>query len=94
MDMARERISLTWELIIMFWSLQVTFSLAIAAVVWAILDSTSGLHPSSNTIAPRYLKVRTVSSFLLSMVMLVLMPLVLIDNFVRYLVLLSVLACR
>ena len=54
-----------------------TFSLVTAAVVWAILDSTSGLYPLSDTIAPRYLKLRTVSSFLLSMVMSVLMPLVL-----------------
>ena len=42
-----------------------------------ILDSTSGLDPSSDTIAPRYLKLRTVSSFLLSTVMSVLMSLVL-----------------
>ena len=54
-----------------------TFSLVTAAVVWAILDSTSGLDPSSDTRAPRYLKLQTVSSFLLSMVMSVLMPLVL-----------------
>ena len=77
MDMARERISLTLELMAMFLSFQMTFSLVTAAVVWAILDSTSGLDPSSDTIAPRYLKLWTVSSFLLSMVMSVLMPLVL-----------------
>ena len=77
MDMARERISLIFELMAMFLSFQMTFSLVTAAVVWAILDSTSGLDPSSDTIAHRYLKLRTVSSFLLSMVMSVLMPLVL-----------------
>ena len=77
MDMARERISLILEVMAMFLSFQMTFSLVIAAVVWAILDSTSGLNPSSDTIAPRYLKLRTVSSFLLPMVMSVLMPLVL-----------------
>ena len=49
-----------------------------AAVVWAILESTSGLDLSSDTIAPSYLKLRTVSSFLLSMVMSVLIPLVLL----------------
>ena len=63
MDMARERISLILELMAMFLSFQMTFSLVTAAVVWAILDSTSGLDPSSDTIAPRYLKLRTVSSF-------------------------------
>ena len=77
MDMARERISLILELMAIFLSFQMTFSLVTAAVVWAILDSTSGLDPSSDTIAPRYLKLWTVSSFLLPMVMSVLMPLVL-----------------
>ena len=57
--------------------LQMTFSLVTAAMVWAILESTSGLNPSSDTIAPRYFKLRTVSRFLLSMLMSVLMPLVL-----------------
>ena len=60
----------------MFLSFQMTFSLVTAAVVWAILDSTSGLDPSSDTITPNCMKLRTVSSFL-SMVMSVLMPLVL-----------------
>ena len=80
MGMARERISLILELMAMFLSFQMTFNLVIAAVVWAILDSTSGLDPSSDTIAPSYLKLRTlqtVSGFLLFMVMSVLMPLVL-----------------
>ena len=31
----------------MFLSFQMTFSLVTAAVVWAVLDSTSGLDPSS-----------------------------------------------
>ena len=56
MDMARERISLIMELMAMLLWLQMTFSLATADVVWAILESTSGLDPSSNTIVPRYLK--------------------------------------
>ena len=59
MDMARERISLILELMAMFLSFQMTFSLVTAAVVWAILDGTSGLDPSSDTIAPRYLRRRT-----------------------------------
>ena len=77
MDMARERISLILEMMAMFLSFQMNFSLVTAAVVWAIMDSTSGLDPSSDTIAPRHLKLRAVSGFLLSMVISVLMPLVL-----------------
>ena len=77
MDMARERIRLILELMAMFLSFQMTFSLVTAAVVWATLHGTLGLDPSSDTLAPRYLKLRTVSSFLLFMVMSVLMPLVL-----------------
>ena len=77
MDMAWERISLILELMVMFFSFQMAFSLVTAAVVWAILDSTSGLDSSSDILAPRYLKLRTVFSVLLSMVMSVLMPLVL-----------------
>ena len=74
MDMARERISLI--VMVMLLSFQMTSSLVTAAVVWTILDSTSGLDPSSDTtIAPRYIKLQTVSSSLLSMVMSVLMPL-------------------
>ena len=61
----------------MFLSVQMTFSLVTAALVWAILESTSSLDPSSDNIATRYLKLQTVSSFLLYMVMSVMMPLVL-----------------
>ena len=63
MDMARERTSLILELRAIFLSFQMIFSLVIAAVVWAILDSASGLDPPSDTIAPRCLKLQTVSSF-------------------------------
>ena len=77
MDMTKERISVILELMAMFLLSQITFSLVTAVVVWAILESTSGLDPSSDTLCPRYLKLRTVSCFLLSMVMSVLMPLVL-----------------
>ena len=76
-DMARERIGLTLALRVIFLSFQITFNLDIAAVVWAILENTSGLDPSSDTIALRYSKLCTVSSFLLSIAMSVLMPLVL-----------------
>ena len=44
-------LSLILELMGMF---QMFFSLITAAVVWVILDSTSGLDPSSDTIPPRY----------------------------------------
>ena len=64
MDVAKERISLTLELMVMFLSFQMTFSLVTAAVVWTILDSTSGLDPSSHPIAPRYLKLRNGLQFL------------------------------
>ena len=57
-DMAKECISLILELMAMFLSFQMTFSLVTTAVVWAILESTSDLDPSSDTIAPRYLKLR------------------------------------
>ena len=77
MDMTRERVSLILELTAMFLSFQLTFGLVTAAVVRAILESTLGLDPLSDTIVPKYVKLWTVSSFLLSMVMSVLMPLVL-----------------
>ena len=54
MDMTTECISLILELMAMFLSFQMTFSLVTAAAVWAIVESTSGLDPSSDTIAPRY----------------------------------------
>ena len=76
-DMARERIGLTLELRAIFLSFQITFSLDTTTVVWAILENTPGLDPSSDTIALRYSKLCTVSSFLLSIVISVLMPLVL-----------------
>ena len=41
MDLARERISLILEMMVMFLSFQMTFSLVTATVVWAILDSTA-----------------------------------------------------
>ena len=41
MDMARERIGLILELMAMFLSFQMTCTLVTAAVVWAILESTS-----------------------------------------------------
>ena len=46
MDMARERISVILEMMTMFLSFQMIFSLITAAVV-CILDSTSGLDSTS-----------------------------------------------
>ena len=57
--MISERISPILEAMEMFLSFQMTFSLVTAAVVWAVLESTSGFDPSSDTIAPRYLKLRS-----------------------------------
>ena len=63
MDVTRERISRILELREMLLSLQTGFSLVSAAVVCAILESISGLEPSSVITEPRYLKLVTVSSF-------------------------------
>ena len=62
MEMARERISLIFELTVMFLSFHKGFNLVSAAVVCAILASISGLEPSSVIIDPKYLKLFTVSS--------------------------------
>ena len=76
--MTRERISRIFELrgeILL--SMQTGFSLVNAAVACAILESISGLEPSSVMTEPRYLKLVTVSSFCLFTLISVLMPLVL-----------------
>ena len=58
-----ERISGTVKLREKLLSFQTGFKLVNAAVVCAILESISGLEPSSVITEPRYLKVVTVSSF-------------------------------
>ena len=60
MEMTRERISLTFDPREMLLSLQIGFSFVRAAVACAILERTSGLEPSSETTARRYLKLVTV----------------------------------
>ena len=60
MEMTRERISFTFDPRDMLLSLQMGFSFVRAAVACAILVRTSGLEPSSETTAPRYLKLVTV----------------------------------
>ena len=63
MDVTRERISRILELIEILLPIQTGFSLVNAAVTCAILESISGLEPSSVITEPSYLKFVTVSSF-------------------------------
>ena len=59
MDVTKERISRILELREILLSFQTGFSLVNAAVVCAILESVSGLDPSSDLNEPRYLKLVT-----------------------------------
>ena len=59
MDVTRERISRTLELREMPLSFQTGFNLVNAAVVCGILETMSGLEPSSGATEPRYLKLVT-----------------------------------
>ena len=77
MDVTRERISLILELREIFLSFQSGFNFVNAAVVRAILESNSGVEPSSLITEPRYLKLVTVSSLCPFTLLSVLMPLVL-----------------
>ena len=61
-------------------SFQTSFSLVSAAVVCAILESISGLEPSSVITEPRFLKLVTVSSLCPVTLISVLMPLVLFET--------------
>ena len=61
--MTRERISHILELREIPLSIQTGFGLVAAAVACAILESISGLEPSSVITEPRYFKLVTVSSF-------------------------------
>ena len=60
MDVTRERISRILELREILLSFQTGFKFVIAAVACAILESISGLKPSSVVTEPRYLKLVTV----------------------------------
>ena len=57
MDVTRERIGRILELKEILLSFQTGFNLVNAAVVCAILESISGLEPSSVITEPRYLKL-------------------------------------
>ena len=59
-DVTRECISRILELRELLLSFYTGFSLVNAAIVCAILDSISGLEPSSIITGPRYLKLVTV----------------------------------
>ena len=63
MEMTRECISFTFDPRDILLSLHMGFSLVRAAVAYAILERISGLEPSPETTAPRYLKLVTVPSF-------------------------------
>ena len=77
MDVTKERISRILELTEILLSFQTGFNLVNAAVICAILESISGLEPSSDTMEPKYLKLVTVSSFYPFSLISVLMPLML-----------------
>ena len=77
MDVTKERISRILELTEILLSFQNGFNLVNAAVACAILESISGLEPSSVITEPRYLKLVTVSSFYPFTLISELMPLVL-----------------
>ena len=62
MDVTGERGSRNSELREILLSFQTGFNLANAAVVCAVLESTSGLEPSSVITEPRYLKLVAISS--------------------------------
>ena len=76
-DATRERIGRILELKEILMSFQTGFNLVNAAVVCAILESISGLEPSSVLTELRNLKLVTVSSFCPFTLISVLMPLVL-----------------
>ena len=63
MEMTRERISFTFDLRDTLLSLQMGISFVKAPVACAILERISGLEPSSETTASRYLKLVTVLIF-------------------------------
>ena len=60
MEMTRKCISFTFYPRDMLLSLQMSFSFVRAEVACVVLQRTSGLEPSSETTAPRYLKLVTV----------------------------------
>ena len=90
MDVTWEHISRILELREILLSLQTGFNLVNAAAVCAILESISGLKPSSVTAEPRYLKLVTVSGFYPFTFSSMLMPLVLFVTSLVFSALISV----
>ena len=82
MDVTRGRICRILELREILLSFQTGFNLVNAAVVCAIIESISGLEPSSVITEPRYLKLVTVSGFCPFTLISVLMPLVFVISLV------------
>ena len=91
MKMTKELISFTFDPIDMLLSLQMGFSFVRAAVACAIIERTSGLEPSSETTAPRYLKLVTVPNFCLFTFISLWMPLALFVISLVFYVLISIL---
>ena len=90
LEMTRECISFTLDPRDML-SLQMGLRFVRAAVACAILERISGLGPLSETTAPRYLKLVTVSSFCLFTFISLWMPLVLFVISLVFSVLISIL---
>ena len=76
MGVTKEHTGRILELREILLSCQTGFSLVNAAAVCAILESISGLEPSSVITEPRYLKLVTVSRFCPFTLIFVLMPVV------------------
>ena len=88
--MTRERIGFTFDPRDML-TLQMGFSFVRAALACSILERISGLEPSSETTAPRYLKLVTEPSFCLFAFISLWMPLVLFVISLVFLALISIL---
>ena len=80
MDAARKRVSRILELRETLQSFQTGFNLVSATDVCAVLETISGLEPSSVITEPRYLKPVTVSSFCPFTSIFVLMPLAFLSS--------------
>ena len=79
MDVTRECIRRIFELREILLSFQTFFNLLNAVAVCAVLESISGLEPSSVITEPGHLKLVTVSSFCPFTLISVLTPLVLLE---------------
>ena len=77
MNVRGERISRIFKLREILLSFKTGFNRVSVAVLCAMLESISGLEPSSVITEPLYLKLATVSSFCPFILIYVLMPLVL-----------------